>query len=561
MCRSLALFSVLAAILFVPEAYAEPDPERQWQNYGRKIAHQCGVDLKLDWNIESLKKHVLTIKRGQTDGARWCNEPLRYLWYACKSAEGKKKVQKAKIRKLSCEGSPDPKKGSLSVRKGVITVRVGDDESKAYLRSAKQFQNELKLKLKLDEADPYRDYAWDALRNKPNPVTDKRNYCVVNGKKFDFEVGGFEDLDDELNGKNGSVKCWRNGKPYTDIRQVDGKKSGFDTYMYLDRNKKLKDRRVSNFRDGQKHGYQSRETEGGLANESFYDRGTEVWSKEYHFSSGKYGALRAYTHSIRGKYATRAVARYNQDGSLRSIRCEPGAGSDPVFRKLCGFDGAVVTRTYKKKGVARQEYKFMNGLLEGAQSKERNGLKSTVKYRSGKKHGVEEFVNKDGDTKLAISWKDGVRDGTTTQYDEKENKVVKVESWKAGTLKNETLYYLNNQKRRTTDFHPPKTRTIVEYHDNGNVSDKGSFVVCKRRYWSNYCRDGKHTSYYENGKTWSVRVFASGKHIGTHKGYHENGQVAAIAVFKDDVLSELQMFDETGKKTLDEKYEADGSRK
>jgi antitoxin component YwqK of YwqJK toxin-antitoxin module len=484
------------------------------------------------------------------------------MWYACQSAAGKKKVQKAKIRQLTCEGSSNPNQGSLTVRKGVITVKVGGDEAKPYLRSAKEFQRALNLKLKFKSDDPYYDDDWSKLRNEKNPVTDKRSYCAVNGEKFDLELGGFKDLERELNGKHGTVKCWRNGKAHTDIRVDKSGKSGLDINMYVDHyTNKMKDTRISNYRNGEQHGYQSRETDAGLAEESFFEDGKIVWHKEYHYSDRKYGSLKVYSYSVPGQYATRATAYYNEDGSLSSITCKPGAGGDPVFRKLCGFDGAVVTKTFQKKGVPRQEYKFKDGLLDGAQSKERDGLKSTVKYRAGKKDGLEKFVNKAGETKLIISWKNGDRDGTLTRYDDKQNRVIQVQTWKADTLVNETLYYLNKHKRRYTEFVSEQKRNVTEYHDNGKVSDQGMHVVCKMRYWSYFCEEGKHTSYFENGQIWSVGNYAKGERIGTHKGYYENGRVRQIEVYKDDHLEALQLFDSTGKKTLDEKYEADGSRK
>src|SRR4029079_14768068 len=58
-----------------------------------KVAFLCDVPLSISYDGDSLRMHDPLIAHDQTDGENECNEPLRYLWYACKTAAGKAAVK------------------------------------------------------------------------------------------------------------------------------------------------------------------------------------------------------------------------------------------------------------------------------------------------------------------------------------------------------------------------------------------------------------------------------------------------------------------------------------
>src|SRR4051812_33709505 len=57
-----------------------------------KLVAVCGVPLSMTYDGESLRKNNEDIGNDQTDGAWQCEDPLRYLWYACKTSAGKAAV-------------------------------------------------------------------------------------------------------------------------------------------------------------------------------------------------------------------------------------------------------------------------------------------------------------------------------------------------------------------------------------------------------------------------------------------------------------------------------------
>ena len=60
-----------------------------------KVVAACGLPLTFAIDGESLRKNNKDIGHDQTDGANECNEPLRLLWYACKTDAGKAAVKAA----------------------------------------------------------------------------------------------------------------------------------------------------------------------------------------------------------------------------------------------------------------------------------------------------------------------------------------------------------------------------------------------------------------------------------------------------------------------------------
>ena len=155
-------------------ARAGNEPEKAQQRAEQevlpKLVAACGAPLSLSYDGESLRKNNKDISGDQTDGENQCNEPLRYIWYACKTDAGRAAIKAARISKVVCKGVPGSV-GSLGVSAGTVTVGRAFEESQPYLRSRKQFEAAVHVHLALVADDPYADEAWHDLASQPNPVT------------------------------------------------------------------------------------------------------------------------------------------------------------------------------------------------------------------------------------------------------------------------------------------------------------------------------------------------------------------------------------------------------
>src|SRR5262245_13882990 len=247
---SLCVLVAFALRFAVPApALAGNEPEKRQRRVEEdilpKLVLACGVPLSMTYDGDSLRKNNKDIGYDQTDGSNQCEEPLRYLWYACKTEAGKAAVKAARIAKVACKGVAGAT-GSLTLSGGTLTVGRAFEEGKPYLRSRKQFESLLKITLKLPSDDPYPDEAWRALASEPNPVTSTTTYCLVNGGKVAFD----QNVGDPFFGRkqDAKIKCWKDGEIVIDLDIRQGRKTGFATSF-----DSRSTRRVS-YRDDKRHG-------------------------------------------------------------------------------------------------------------------------------------------------------------------------------------------------------------------------------------------------------------------------------------------------------------------
>ena len=297
-----------------------------------KVNVECDTHIVFERDPASLRATDLLVARDQTDGYLECNEPLRLVWYACKTPRGKAAVKTAKIAKVQCGGVTGPR-GALKVDHGVISVERAADEANAFLRSRKQFETALGIPLAMSVANPYEDLEWHDLQFKPNPVTSKADYCMVNGKKEEFSFSAYDPI--ERRKEDGTVKCWKSGEVVVDLSFAKGRKTG--AMMEVASN----GAGSYNFRDGEKHGLQ-RFVEKGT-NEQWvdsYNKGKQEWHKELHAD----GSLKLYW---RGTGEARAHIDIMKDGQrVSDLRCTPAMKDDEVMKPWCGFDGAKTVQIF-----------------------------------------------------------------------------------------------------------------------------------------------------------------------------------------------------------------------
>ena len=520
-----------------------------------KVVAACGVPLSVKYDGESLRKNNKDIGYDQTDGANQCDEPLRYIWYACKTAAGRAAVKAARISSVVCKGVAGTN-GSLTLSGGTLTVGRVFEESQPFLRSRKQFESLLKTALKLPSDDPYQDEDWHALAQMPNPVTSTTTYCLVNGDKVTFDENVYDPFCRRK--QDAKVKCWKDGEIVIelDIRQGQ-KKSGFLTHF------RDKGSWSVAYRDDKENGERRTIEDGKLKSLASYEDGQRVWEKDFDAS----GKLAKYSRKYPDGSVELAV---REDGKVTRLRCLPAARDDQQLRRWCGFDGATTTTIYDGTGKVSVVQVWKDGVIQKeAAGTSDYAARSDVAFKDGKKHGEERITTKDGKLASTITWDRGVKDGPERVYADDGKKVVKEILWKADQMKEVTERYLNGNPKLVESYdgpkNGPKKKRMKAFWDTGKVSREGELVSCEGgdayyRY-RDWCEDGVHRTYYETGAHATEQTFRIGKRQGPSKSWWENGQPAAVEDYADDKRTRAKTWDKDGKLLSDDEFEADGSRK
>lgn len=522
-------------------AEAQRDAE---ENYLLKVNQACDTRISITYDAESLGKHNQDIRYDQTGGANECNEPLRYLWYLCKSSSGKEMARSARLSKVVCKGTAG-KTGSLNMAGQVITVLRAFEEKQAYLRSRKQFEAIFKTKLEMPSDDPYYDREWRNLKFKPNPVSDTNTYCLVNGEKVEWRDSGFDSFMHRK--EDAKVKCWREGELVTALTFRKGIRTGYETVFRDD------DAMLSSYLDGRKDGRQTITTRGKLTEVIMYEKAREQWRTTYYPN----GRLSRHSRVFKDHIDEISLT---EDGKVISLRCSPQAGEDKELRRWCGFEGEVSHSVYDGTGKVSKVVTYKEGLIqreEPGQSNYASGRK--VSYKSGKKHGEELIVDKTGKLRGSIIWDQGVKNGRELQYAEDGRRVIQEMLWKAGELEQVTDYYLNgNPKLR--EVRDGQNKRQRRFWDTGKVSAEGMLIPCKKGY-RDWCEEGVFKTYYETGAPESETTWKAGLRHGLSKSWWENGKPSDTAEYANGNLTWRRAWDKDGKLILDEEYETDGSRK
>lgn len=541
----------IAASWFSPAKHAEAASaeEEAMDRYGRKINFECGTNFAMVYDTESLEKNNKDIKQGQTKGDRECNEVMRYMWYACQTSAGKSAVKKMNPVKIICKGVPG-KTGKVSRSGGIITVERAFEESKPFLRSLKQFQAATGIAVKIKEPDPYYDNEWSKLRNKENPVTDTKNYCMVDNQKKAFDDSSSIYSSYEYQKKNGSVKCWKDGKVWFDLKFTAGKKTG------LVSNSRGDSIWTENYRDGKQDGLAQRFEKGKLIGEEMYKAGERVWDKDY-YPSGK---MKSYDLQIPNKGYGRIA--FQEDGKVDAIECLPEVKGDKILEKVCGFGKPMTVKVYDGSGKIENTFVFKDGLKQSQTAGEsERGNKSDVKFSGGKRDGQEKIYGKNGKLASLIQWKNGVKDGPEKQFHTDGKKVIKLITWKNDAIASQTEFYLNGNPKLKESFISDKQKKVQQYYDSGKLRTEGMFVFCRTRYYNRWCEDGVHKQFNEDGKRYSEAAYKEGVQSGTYKRWYTNGKLASQEEYVDGKMRSSRYYDDKGNLKEAAEYEEDGSKK
>jgi antitoxin component YwqK of YwqJK toxin-antitoxin module len=533
----------LLPLLLAGSNSTEGGLERTREELQTKLEVRCGVSLTITWDHASLKANNQDIAWDQTDGELECNEPLRYLWALCGTAEGQALVRAKGLRQVVCRGTRAPA-GSLTVKAGVVTVERAYEERDSFVRAKAQFSAALGAPVQV-EANPYSDDAWRAYRREPSPVLSTTDYCLVGGRKIAFDWWAADRI--ELSRGSQTVKCLAAGEVVIDVQVKDRKRTGVVT--------EARDgwrRRFSLVAD-QRDGLEETSEDGRLLTQTMWKLGERIWSKELYPS----GALKRYWRQLPREQVTLDL---DERGKVYGLSCSPLLKDDAVLRAWCGFTGERTTQVYDGSGAVNQVLTFRDGVLtRRAAGTSRSASGSTVSFVDGEPDGEERITRGDGTLAQTVTWRRGIKHGPEREFWKDGQKLVTERTWVDGALKRREEYFLNGKKKIEEVSESPTRRQRTTYFDLGVVQETGGWLACKRPWSDGWCEDGLHTSFYESGKKHAeLRWTAGVKQSATT--WYETGELAEALTWTDGRVRSRKAYLLDGGVEADEVYEEDGSR-
>jgi len=128
---------------------------------------------------DSLRKNNQDIAHDQTERTPAVRGALRYIGTRAGQRRARRSEAGAYLE-VVCKASPGPT-GSVTLSAARSPSDALSEERKSHLRVGAKFESLVKISLKLGSADPYQDEECNKLAQLPNPVTNTRPYCLING--------------------------------------------------------------------------------------------------------------------------------------------------------------------------------------------------------------------------------------------------------------------------------------------------------------------------------------------------------------------------------------------
>ena len=265
-------------------------------------------------------------------------------------------------------------------------------------------------------------------------------------------------------------------------------------------------------------------------------------------------------------------------------------------------DGNIKSITYHKKtrnGIEKVKYeryyeigqKKSEGVIKNGDSTGvwtywyEGGQKwSERTYKDGELNGLGTKWYENGQKLLEGTFKDGLPNGKFTEWYENGQKREET-TYKDGKEEGKCIYYTKNREGRyILIYHSGELQTESTFYDNlgqhykgvllanpkplrewvGQKDFKGGYLFYqehKGRYQaylltmyphdhvyldSNKVRQGKETTWYENGQKREETTYKDGEKDGLWTHWHENGQKKGEGTFKDGKLISEECWDEDG---------------
>jgi antitoxin component YwqK of YwqJK toxin-antitoxin module len=247
---------------------------------------------------------------------------------------------------------------------------------------------------------------------------------------------------------------------------------------------------------------------------------------------------------------------FHETGQLSSATCYQQGSSVTGLNPCLGKTGSeVVTRAFPD-GKPYETTTVKDGKKNGvAQRFERDGaLKLSETWADDKLDGPQKLFEK-GKLKRQVLWKAGRRDGAETLYFE-DGKVSEETVWKADQRQSHTTWWMNG-KKKSADTREGELWKREGWYDNGQK--RSEETTRDERYRD---REGVARGWSERGTLVEESNWKRDKRHGAQKGWFEKtGRPAFEEEWADGVRLSRKEWDEGGAVQLDERYNADGSRK
>ena len=176
---------------------------------------------------------------------------------------------------------------------------------------------------------------------------------------------------------------------------------------------------------------------------------------------------------------------------------------------------------YYENGQLQVEGIMKRGKTHGEwNSYYRNGqLESSTNYKDGIPHGKDIRYYKNGEIEYIYNYKDGRKNGTFVDF------------YENGQKNKEIIYGEKYEK----DYELYGIYIEKEYYENGQLKNETEFIAEYEESfdsWTDKERNGKSTSYYENGQLEVSANYKDGERDGDYISYYENGLVSTKSLYK-----------------------------
>jgi antitoxin component YwqK of YwqJK toxin-antitoxin module len=387
--------------------------------------------------------------------------------------------------------------------------------------------------------------------------------CELNGESINTNNGS------AMAGKSGTLRCKRDGVVVREQEVKNGKEIGREMMRDYDGGKVI--RSINEM--GNSIGVSKKYNKAGiLIREEFYSpEGHPGWTQLQGVAKSfdDVGKLSRLSYYDKGQEVF--AAEYLPNGKLSGLTC----GKRSYFatdKPLCGFSGKPSkVELFGSDGKVTATRTFVMGELSQSQDLDNAGKPQQVVNISGnRKKKTELFPN--GKLKHEAEYQDGYADGDEAEY-HSSGKMTRRTRWKHGVMDSEETFYLNGERKSRAERKNQKPVRIYRqtFWDNGQVSEQGLFqeltedsqwMSLRFSRWSYEQPVGTHKRFFENGKLRTQETYnEDGKPAGKHSEYDDQGQLREEAFYDAGTLKWKKRWNEAGKKTLDEEYFEDGSRR
>ncbi len=173
----------------------------------------------------------------------------------------------------------------------------------------------------------------------------------------------------------------------------------------------------------------------------------------------------------------------------------------------------ISIETFEDK-TKMQEIQWKNGLIDGTKTEYFKGgvaVRAKLNFKEGKRNGAFLYYHLNGQLKLCGKYVNDLLDSTVNAF-----------------------YDNGNPKYTFTYLMGEKTGLSISYYNNGNIEQKVELI--------NEKPNGKMETYYEAGNIRLITTYNQGIREGQFLRYHLNGTIAEESYFKDGIQDSVSYY-------------------